>query len=193
MFRFRRGSRNRALAAHLRDGDIAVPVRDLRAVAGEGDAVDAVQPVGRRNDDRLAEAVDVEARVVLALAPGVEDAAFVAASTAGDSAMIAPGLRSRLGQPSSRLPMPGANELSTVEWHSAQVMPTRVSGSTPLTVSTVPLRPTTASSFSRATVVAGLRRDRCCRSGCPPPPPPAAPRRRPSGRPTARSPDRPPR
>ena len=52
--------------------------------------------------------------------------------------------------------MPGANELSTVEWHSAQVTPTRVSVSAPLTVSTVPLRPTTASSLSSATVVAGL-------------------------------------
>ena len=83
---------------------------------------------------------------------------FVAASRAGDRAMMAPGLRSRLGQPSSRLPMPGANELSTVEWHSAQVMPTRVSVSTPLTVSTVPLRPTTAFSFSNVTVVAGLFR-----------------------------------
>ena len=62
--------------------------------------------------------------------------------------------------------MPGANELSTVEWHSAQVMPTRVSVSLPLTVSTVPLRPTTASSLSSATVVAGLGEARCCRPGC---------------------------
>ena len=53
--------------------------------------------------------------------------------------------------------MPGANESSTVEWHSAQVMPTRVSVSAPLTVSTVPFRPTTAFSLSSATVVAGLR------------------------------------
>ena len=51
--------------------------------------------------------------------------------------------------------MPGANELSTVEWHSAQVVPTRVSVSCPLTVSTVPFRPTTALSLSSATVVAG--------------------------------------
>jgi hypothetical protein len=34
--------------------------------------------------------------------------------------------------------MPGANELSTVEWHKAQVMPTRVSVSAPLIVPTVP-------------------------------------------------------
>src|SRR5471030_958475 len=82
--------------------------------------------------------------------------AFVGASKAGDSAMIAPGLRSRLGQPSSRLPMPGENELSTVEWHRAQVVPTCVSVSTPPMVSTVPWRPTTAFSFSNAIVVAGL-------------------------------------
>ena len=34
--------------------------------------------------------------------------------------MIAPGFRSRLGQPSSRLPIPSANELSTVEWQRAR-------------------------------------------------------------------------
>src|SRR5512138_1879604 len=84
--------------------------------------------------------------------------ALVDASIAGDSAMIAPGFRSRFGQPSRRLPMPGANELSTVEWHNAQVVPTWVSVSWPLTVSTLPLRPTTALSFNSATVVAGLRR-----------------------------------
>ena len=50
------------------------------------------------------------------------------------------------------------NELSTVEWQSAQVMPTRVSVSVPPTLSTVPLTPTTAFSFSSATVVAGLVR-----------------------------------
>ena len=55
--------------------------------------------------------------------------------------------------------MPGANELSTVEWHSAQVMPTRVERvARRSTVSTVPFRPTTASSLSSATVVAGLVR-----------------------------------
>src|SRR3546814_8326172 len=41
--------------------------------------------------------------------------AFCASESAGDSAMIAPGLRSRLGQPSRRCPMPGENESSTVE------------------------------------------------------------------------------
>ena len=51
-----------------------------------------------------------------------------------------------------------ANESSTVEWHSAQVMPTRVSVSVPPTLSTVPLTPTTAFSLSSAMVVAGLVR-----------------------------------
>ena len=45
-----------------------------------------------------------------------------------------------------------------MEWHSAQVVPTRVSRSRPPSVTTVPLRPTTAFSLSSATVVAGLRR-----------------------------------
>ena len=65
-------------------------------------------------------------RVVKAFAPFVEQP-FSAAGTAGDSAMIAPRLRSRFGQPSSRLPMPGGKELSTVEWHNAQVVPTLLS------------------------------------------------------------------
>src|SRR3954468_12437593 len=41
----------------------------------------------------------------------------------GAAEMIAPTLRSRLGQPSRRWPMPGANELFTVEWQTAQVNP----------------------------------------------------------------------
>src|SRR5262245_40665148 len=53
----------------------------------------------------------------------------------GDRETIRPTLRSRLGQPSKRLPTPGTNELSTVEWHSAQVKPTRVTVSLPLTFS----------------------------------------------------------
>ena len=54
--------------------------------------------------------------------------------------------------------MPGANELFTVEWQSAQVIPSRTSVSFPLIVRTVPRRPTTAFSFSSVTVVAGLFR-----------------------------------
>src|SRR6476660_7379646 len=39
------------------------------------------------------------------------------------SEIIAPTLRSLLGHPSRRLPIPGAKELSTVEWQDAHVMP----------------------------------------------------------------------
>ena len=44
----------------------------------------------------------------------------------GASETIAPTFRSWLGQPSSRRPIPGANELSTVEWQTAQVRPTEL-------------------------------------------------------------------
>src|SRR6185312_2750814 len=55
--------------------------------------------------------------------------------------------------------MPLENESSTVEWQSAQVIPTFVNVSLPLaSVVTVPWTPTTALSFSKATVVAGLVR-----------------------------------
>src|SRR2546425_11000293 len=54
--------------------------------------------------------------------------------------------------------MPGAKELFTVEWQSAHVIPSRTSVSLPLTVLTVPRRPTTALSLSSVTVVAGLLR-----------------------------------
>ena len=56
-------------------------------------------------------------------------------------------------QPSSRWPMPGANELSTEEWQSAQVMPTLVSCPASLTL---PRTPTTAFSRNNSTVTAGL-------------------------------------
>ena len=64
---------HRAQAAHLGHGDVAVPVGDLVAVTGEGDAVDASQAIGRRDDDRLAEAVEVVTRIELARALGIED------------------------------------------------------------------------------------------------------------------------
>jgi hypothetical protein len=51
--------------------------------------------------------------------------------------------------------MPGRNELSTVEWQNAQLMPTLVSV---LLASTWPMTPSTAPSLSNATVVAGLFR-----------------------------------
>ena len=71
---------------------------------------------------------------------------------------MAPTFRSRFGQPSFLCPMPLENELSTVEWHSAHVMPSRVRLSLPFTLVTVPTRPTTAFSLSKVTVVAGSLR-----------------------------------
>src|SRR5919198_4813885 len=68
---------------------------------------------------------------------------------------IAPTLRSRFGQPSRRLPIPGANELSTVEWQTAHVSP--IDERVPPLLKK-PFTPTTAFSFSRASVVRGLPR-----------------------------------
>src|SRR5215472_11622126 len=70
----------------------------------------------------------------------------------GANPIMAPTFRSRLAQPSRRWPMPGTRELSTVEWHSAHSMPTEFR--LPL-LSKKPLTPTTALSFSSASVVAG--------------------------------------
>jgi len=47
--------------------------------------------------------------------PQVLNSAFVASSNAGDSATIAPTFRSVFAHPSSRFPIPGANESSTDE------------------------------------------------------------------------------
>src|SRR5256886_600933 len=54
--------------------------------------------------------------------------------------------------------MPGASELSTVEWHSAHVTPKRVMV---LVASTVACTPTTAFRLSNTTVVAGSSRFAC--------------------------------
>src|SRR4029079_12007433 len=70
----------------------------------------------------------------------------------GASETIAPTLRSRLGQPSRRWPMPGATELLTVEWHTAHVRP--IDDIAPLLLK-CGLTPTTALSFTSASVVAG--------------------------------------
>src|SRR3954466_1850497 len=70
----------------------------------------------------------------------------------GASETIAPTLRSRLGQPSRREPMPGATELFTVEWHTAHVRPIEVNRPVLLRWG---LTPTTALSLTSATVVAG--------------------------------------
>jgi hypothetical protein len=65
------------------------------------------------------------ARIVL---PGSHalNPVFVAASSAGARATIAPTFRSVFAHQYSRLPIPIVNELSTDEWHRAQVMPTLV-------------------------------------------------------------------
>src|SRR5215216_3737720 len=73
----------------------------------------------------------------------------------GASEITAPTLRSRLAQPSSRRPMPLANESSTVELHTAHVRPTE--RSVPLELKK-PFTPTTALSLISASVVLGLLR-----------------------------------
>ena len=58
--------------------------------------------------------------------PQALNSAFVASSSAGDRATIAPTFRSVFAHPSSRLPIPVVKELSTEEWQRAHVMPTLV-------------------------------------------------------------------
>src|ERR671911_521264 len=67
------------------------------------------------------------------------NSAFSPGSSAGDNATIAPMFRSVFAHPSSRLPMPFANDLSTDEWQSAHVTPTLFSAPD----STLPTTPTT--------------------------------------------------
>src|SRR5687767_4891783 len=59
--------------------------------------------------------------------PHARNSALVASSRAGDSATMAPTFRSVFAHPSIRLPIDGANELSTDEWQRAHVIPTFVS------------------------------------------------------------------
>src|SRR5687768_3417412 len=73
--------------------------------------------------------------------PQLLKTAFCSAVSTGDNATIAPTFRSRLGQPSRRLPIPPVSELSTDEWHNAQVVPTDLRSPPPLTR---PITPTTA-------------------------------------------------
>ena len=73
----------------------------------------------------------------------------------GASDTIAPTFRSRLAQPSSRRPMPGANESSTVEWQSAHWIPIDLTLPSGFVKA---VTPTTALSFRRAIVVAGSSR-----------------------------------
>src|SRR5215469_9453098 len=76
----------------------------------------------------------------------------------GANPMMAPTFRSRLAQPSSRWPMPGTRELSTVEWHSAHSMPTELR--LPL-LPKKPLTPITESSLRSFSVTAGSFRLTC--------------------------------
>ena len=55
------------------------------------------------------------------------NALFVASSSAGDRATIAPTFRSVFAHPSSRLPIHLVRALSTEAWQRAHVMPTLVS------------------------------------------------------------------
>src|SRR3954466_5950439 len=73
----------------------------------------------------------------------------------GDRDTMGPTWRAGFAQPSSRCPMPGAKELSTVEWHSAHSMPTE--RRVPLEAK-MPLTPTTEFSLSSARVTAGSSR-----------------------------------
>src|SRR6266513_1205035 len=81
--------------------------------------------------------------------------ALTAGGRTGERARIAPTFRSRFGSPSSRRPTPGATELSTVEWHRAHVMPSRLMCRSAVTWASTP---TTASRRSSSTVVAALVR-----------------------------------
>ena len=72
--------------------------------------------------------------------------------------MIAPAFRSRFGQPSRRLPIPGENESSTVEWQKAHWIP---SVRSPPLSSGNPVTPTTAFAFNRAIVTFGSPRFTC--------------------------------
>ena len=165
----------RPLAAHLRDGDVGVPVGD-GAPAGLGVVVHPglAEGGGQQGGGRLpvrAKGLAVVQAARRRTSPAPRRAAPSSArprrcradpsgaSGSGASVMILPTSRSRLGQPSSRRPMPGAKASSTVEWQMAQVMPTDLRASRPRPKK--PFTPTTASSLSRATVVAGSSRSTC--------------------------------
>src|SRR4029077_15686195 len=62
-----------ALATHLSHRDVAVTIGDVAADAGGGDAVHAGQPERGRNHLRPVEAIEVEAGIVLTLAPRTVD------------------------------------------------------------------------------------------------------------------------
>ena len=66
--------------------------------------------------------------------------------------IMPPTSRSRFGHPSNRLPIPSLNELSTVEWQTAQVIP--IDCNVPSWLK-FPFTPTTEFNFKRANVIAG--------------------------------------
>lgn len=116
---------------HLEVRDVGVPVADVAEPARPRVEVLAKVAVGGRDPGRGRLAVRPEAdRVDVGL--GVVEAR------------------------ASRLPIPAANELSTVAWQSAQVMPIELIELPPAPKK--PLTPTTAFNCSSASVVAGLSR-----------------------------------
>ena len=126
-----------------------------RAVTGKVMLLTPSEPVRRRNHRGAVQPVEVEARHRTCPCPQELYTAFWPAVSAGESAMIAPGLRSRLGQPSSRCADPGGE--GVVHRRVTQRAGGADAGERvlPFTVSTVPFSPTTAFSLSSATVVAG--------------------------------------
>src|SRR6185503_8870615 len=65
--------REGAMATHLGDRHLTIPVREVLAVTRGGDAVQGLEPIGGRDHLRSVLAVEVEARVVAPFAPGVVD------------------------------------------------------------------------------------------------------------------------
>ena len=133
---------------HLRDAHVACSSIDVLAVAGEGDAVYAVEPVGRRNHRRSVHPVRVVADLPFPTSCRSPSGRQSAPATARATA---PGLRSRLGDPSS------ASRCRADRGVHGRVAE-RAGGAEPglwPSASTGPGIPTTAPSFSSATVVAG--------------------------------------
>src|SRR6059058_3136274 len=75
--------------------------------------------------------------------------ALTVAGRTGERATIVPTFKSRFGSPSSRRPTPGATELSTVEWHRAHVMPSRLMCRSAVTWASTPTTASRRSSYRR--------------------------------------------
>ena len=63
----------RAVAMHLRDADVSVPVRHILTVAGSGDLVNALEAIRGRDHLRSVLSIKVVARIVLPCSPRVVD------------------------------------------------------------------------------------------------------------------------